>query len=77
MNTYLFNTTTKMKPYNCGKYWIDSNIVQNKRITANSVLDALKEFCNIVEHDYYIEISKNAINQKREMFIDNKDGIAK
>ena len=36
MKTYLFKTTATMKEYNRRKWWIDGNVVTEKRITGKT-----------------------------------------
>lgn len=40
MKNYIFRTTATMKEYNRCKWWIDSDIVTEKRISAETVADA-------------------------------------
>lgn len=42
MKNYIFRTTATMKEYNRCKWWIDSDIVTEKRISAETVADALE-----------------------------------
>ena len=46
--TYIFKTATTMKPYNNKNWWIDSNIISEKRIEADSVKEALSLYCSEV-----------------------------
>lgn len=63
---YIFKTTATMKEYNNKKWYIDGGIVSDMRINADSV-----------EEKHYINISKNAIKNKSEMFVDLSDGGVK
>lgn len=74
---FIFKTQTTMKPYNCNRWWIDDDIIKEMRIDAPSVKDALEQYVKKVRDSYYIEISKNALKNKSEMFIDTKDGNTK
>lgn len=74
MATYRFETTTTMKPYNCKKWWIASDMVRSIEVQADSVTEALNLWRNIVQERDYIEISRNAIRNKQPMYIDYKDG---
>lgn len=74
---YIFKTTATMKEYNHKKWYIDSGIVSDMRINADSVENALEIYRERVEEKHYISISKNAIKNKSEMFIDQSDGSAK
>lgn len=74
MAKYIFKTCATMKEYNHQKWWIDPNIVSEKRIEAVSVEDALKEYQKIVEDEHYIIISDNALKTKSQMYRDTKQG---
>lgn len=74
---YIFRTQTTMKEYNHKKWYIDSDIISEKRISADSVENALEIYREQVEEEHYISISKNAIKNKSEMFVDMPDGDAK
>lgn len=76
MQKYIFKTNTTMKEYNNKKWWIDGNYVTEKRITADSLREALEKYCEQVKADHGITISKNAIACKSlsKMFIDGPDG---
>ena len=74
MATYRFETTTTMKPYNCKKWWIASDMVRSIEVQADSVTEALNLWRNIVQERDYIKISRNAIRNKQPMYQDYKDG---
>ena len=74
MNKYLFKTTTTMKDYNCKKWWIDSNIIKDLTITADTIQTALKEYQRIVKERFCIGISDNAIKNRNNMYIDTDNG---
>lgn len=71
---YIFKTTATMKEYNNKKWYIDGGIVSDMRINADSVENALEIYRERVEEKHYITISKNAIKNKSEMFVDLSDG---
>lgn len=71
---YIFKTTATMKEYNNKKWWIDGDIISDMRINADSVENALEIYRERVEEKHYINISKNAIKNKSEMFVDTPDG---
>lgn len=77
MMTYLFETTTTMKEYNNKNWWIDSRIIENKVIEAETLKEALKEYQKEVSENDYIEISNNAIKNKSPMYVDTKSGETK
>lgn len=74
---YIFKTTATMKEYNNKKWYIDGDIVSDMRINADSVENALEIYRERVEEMHYISISKNAIKNKSEMFVDLSDGSVK
>lgn len=74
---YIFKTTATMKEYNNKKWYIDSGIVSDMRIDADSVENALEIYRERVEEKNYIDISKNAMKNKSEMFVDLSDGGTK
>lgn len=71
---YIFKTTATMKEYNNKKWYIDGGIVSDMRIDADSVENALEIYRERVEKKHCITISKNAIKNKSEMFVDLSDG---
>ena len=74
---YIFKTTATMKEYNNKKWYIDGGIVSDMRINADSVENALEIYREQVKEKHYINISKNAIKNKSEMFADLSDGSVK
>lgn len=71
---YIFKTTATMKEYNNKKWYIDGGIVSDMRIDADSVENALEIYRERVEEKHCITISKNAIKNKSEMFVDLSGG---
>jgi hypothetical protein len=76
MKKYQFKTTATMKEYNNKKWWIDSRIIPEISITADSLEAALQEYRERVQEKYYVSISNNALKNKQEMYIDLKDGTS-
>ncbi len=74
---YIFKTTATMKEYNNKKWYIDGGIVSDMRINADSVENALEIYRERVKEKHFINISKNAIKNKSEMFADLSDGSVK
>lgn len=74
MMNYIFQTTTTMKEYNNKKWWIDSNIIGEIRVTAENIKEALLKYREIVQEKFYVEISNNALKTKSEMFVDTSEG---
>lgn len=63
-----------MKEYNSKHWWIDGNIITEKVITAENLPAALEEYRERVENDHYITISRNALKEKRPMYVALKTG---
>jgi len=76
MNKYIFKTSATMKEYNNQKWWIDSGIVRDITIHAATVSEALEQYREQVKEKYYIEISKNALKTKNNMYVDDENGVA-
>ena len=74
---YIFKTTATMKEYNNKKWYIDGDIVSDMRIEADSVENALEIYRERVKEKHGITISKNAIKNKSEMFVDLSNGGVK
>lgn len=74
---YIFETTATMKEHNNKKWCIDAGIISDMRITADSVENALEIYREQVEEKHYINISRNAMKNKSEMFVDLPDGSPK
>ena len=75
MAKYIFRTTATMKPHNSKNWWIDRDIIPEKRIEADNVNQALTVFAGLVEDNHYISISKTALKNKSEMFRDTASGM--
>ena len=73
---YIFKTKATMKDYNCAKWFIDSGIVSEMCINADSVERALVVYRSRAE-ECGVSISQNAIKRKSAMFVDMPDGGAK
>ena len=73
---FIFKTNATMKDYNRDKWWIDQGIIGEKIITADSTAEALDKYVKSVESDDYTTITKNAIKNKKAMYIDNESGDA-
>lgn len=74
MNHYIFKTSATMKEYNRKKWWIDSGIIREIAVNAETTKEALKKYQETVKDKYYIEISDNALKNKAPMYIENKRG---
>ncbi len=71
---YEFYSKVTMKPHNRDKWWIMDDIIPQIDIEADSLNEALHKFAEMVKDDCYIDISKNAIKNRKPMYIDTKDG---
>ena len=71
---YQFKTPATMKEYNRRKWWIDSGIVREITIEADTITAAVKEYQKEVHDRFYIDISDNAIKTKSPMYRDTKTG---
>lgn len=76
METYIFKTTATMKKYNLHKWWIDSAIVPEIKISAKNIKSALAEYRRQIENRHYVSISNNAMRRKNPMYIDQAHGDA-
>lgn len=76
MKKFIFKTQATMKPYNNKNWWIDSGIVREITTQAENVTEALQQYREKVNNDFYIEISNNAIKNKSPMYIDTPTGDA-
>lgn len=73
---FIFKTSATMKEYNGDKWWIDEGIIGEKIIVADSTAEALDKYVKSVESDNYTTITKNAIKNKKAIYIDNESGEA-
>ena len=73
METYLFRTTCTVKHYNCHKWYIMSDYVQNIMIKAESIKKALEKYRNILDDKYCITISDHAMKHKEPIFEDESE----
>lgn len=71
---YIFKTDTTMKEYNSGKYWIDRKIISDKTINAENVNLALSKYREIVNNEWSVEISANALRTKQPIYKDTQKG---
>lgn len=77
MNKYIFKTNATMKEYNNKRWWIDSDIIREIRVEAETAAAALLQYRDIVKEKFYIDISNNAIKNKSAMYVDTKAGECK
>lgn len=77
MTKYLFESTCTMKDRDRKKWWIDCDCIERKTIKADNIKQALLEYRDIVNKDYCITISNNALKNKKPMYIDDPSGAPK
>lgn len=70
MKTYLITAKAYMKDYCKGDFWIDENIIGSVRLEAGSVKEAFEIFIGKTRELGIIDISKNALKNKRPVYID-------
>lgn len=70
MKTYLVTAKATMKDYYKGDFWIDENIVGSTRIEAGSTSEAFDLFIDKTREIGIVDISKNALKNKRPVYID-------
>lgn len=73
---FIFKTTATMKEYNRDKWFIDSHIIPEIRLDADSLTEALEKWREIVTEEHYVEVTKNGMKHKSAMYRDRKDGSA-
>ena len=73
---FLFKTTATMKEYNARKWWIQSDIIREIRVDADTIREALMKYREIVQERDYISISNHAIKNPNPMYQDTPDGGA-
>ena len=77
MKNFIFKTTTTMKPHNYKKWWVDPDMVTEKRISAETIEAALDEYRAQVNDRHCITITNNAMKNKKNMYIDTPAGESK
>lgn len=70
MNKYLITAKVYMKDYYGGEFWIDENIIGSVRLEAGSTTEAFALFLDKTQEIGIIDISKNALKNKRPVYID-------
>lgn len=73
MDTYLFKTDVTMHKHNSG-YWIDNSYVEPIKVTASSLQEAISKYCEILNDEYSIIISKTAQRNPDIMYRNAKSG---
>lgn len=73
MKTYQFKTAATMKPYNCKKWWISSDIIPTIEIKAENLKKALILWRDQVEQKHFVSISDKAIKHPEPMYVDTEN----
>lgn len=73
MRTYLFDTDATMKENDRQHWWIDSKIIPQMKIYAESVNEALEKYRQRVAEVSTMTISNNALKTKQPMYRDGKN----
>ena len=73
---FQIKTTATMKPHNNKKWWIDSGIIREITVDAESIQKALEQYRDRARDSYGVDISKNAIINKKPMFRDDENGFS-
>ena len=71
---YFFKTYTTIKEHYNNRYWVDNSIVKDIAEESESIQKAIERYKGIVEKECYINISKNAIKKKENIYRDNIKG---
>lgn len=71
---YSFDTSTTLKEKDRGKWWLDKDLVRTIELEASSLCEALEKYRQIVNDRTDVQISKNAMQEKKNMFIDRRFG---
>lgn len=74
---YIIKTEATMKDYNCTKWSIDSGIIPEMCINADTVGRALSVYRERVNEHGIVSVSDNAIKTKAAMFVGMPDGGVK
>lgn len=74
MKKYLFKTTATMKQHNNKKWWIDSGIIRDITIEAETTKKALEKYSETVCNNYGVNVSETALKNKAPMYQDNANG---
>ena len=72
---FLFETHATMKDYNAAKWWIDRDYIPTKKINANNLKEAIKQYADFCS-EHGADISANAIKSAATLYYDDKDGNA-
>ena len=71
---YLFTTKAQVSEQYSRHYWIDSKIVPQTIISAGTLKEAISQYVEFAINKSYMDITKNAIKRKKEMYCDTRQG---
>jgi len=71
MKKYEIITSIGRKP-NDKNWWIDQDMIRNVYIEAATIEEAILKYKNVIEEEYYIPISINALKNKNPIYRDLK-----
>lgn len=71
---YSFKTSTYLKEKDRKKWWLDDDLVKTIELEASNLSEALEKYREIVNDAHYVNISKNAIQKKQNMYMEIKPG---
>lgn len=71
---YLFTTTAQVSEQYNHLYWIDSGIVPQTIITAETLKKAISQYVDFAMDKSCMDITKSAVKRKSKMYCDTPDG---
>lgn len=71
---YSFNTSTTLKEKDREKWWLDKYLIRTIELEASNLCEALEKYRQIVNDRTEVQISKNAMQKKGNMYIDRRFG---
>ena len=71
---YNFDTSATLKEKDREKWWMDKDLVRTIELEASSLMEALEKYRQIVNDRTDVQISKNAIQKKQNMYMEIKPG---
>ena len=71
---YSFKTSATLKEKDRKKWWLDDDLVKPIELDASNISEALEKYQEIVNDRTDVQISKNAIQKKENMYMDIKPG---
>lgn len=71
---YLFTTETQISEQYGRHYWIDSGIVPQTIISAETLKEAISQYVEFAMGKSYMDITKSAVKRKSKMYCDTPKG---